>query len=344
MDIKDAVKENVLPFLSAKILTKFRSVSTQWDHWIQTPFLAHLQTHTFQDISGFFYQRGDTSPMFLNLDPAAYGVPMPPLGFLPGPVDLIGSCHGLLLCQARAGNNPYFICNPATKNWKQLPKPEYYHGPNSAHVLAFEPYVHNIEGHYQLVCAVPLIGQPIVCFEIYSSETGSWHCSDAICAELGEDFWAAGPGFYMKGTAYWVTSKMQVLAYDLKNEVYGIILLPTESSPGGVLAQIGDELCYISISNTSDDNYVIRINHGYDLRLRQGIDLQLEGVPAGIKGTYRVLACVGGDKLMILVGSVVYSYGLSDEKVEVVSNGGGVVGSPDIAKIVPYVNSLVRVV
>ncbi|GFP79907.1 F-box protein at5g49610 [Phtheirospermum japonicum] len=303
--------------------------------------LAHQQScSSFQDISGFFCQREGTSPTFLSLNPSAYGVPTPTLGFLPDQVDIIASSHGLLVCRDRTGNNPYYVCNPATKNWKQLPKPEYYHGPDSSHVLAFELPGQKNDGHYQLVCAVPLIGQPIVCFEIYSSETGSWRCSEAICVELGY-FSFEGVGFYTKGMAYWMTSEMQVLAFDLKNEVYGIMPLPFESSPcGGVLAQIHHELCYVGISNTSDDNYVIEMCCGYDLRLRQVIDLQLGSVPAGIGG-YRILPYVEGDKLMILVGSVVYSYGLNDGEIEVIS-GEQEVEWPATAKFLPYANSLVR--
>ncbi|KAL3655382.1 hypothetical protein CASFOL_001168 [Castilleja foliolosa] len=301
--------------------------------------LAHQSScSSSQDISGFYCQRIGTGPMFLSLNHSADDVPTPTLGYLPDRVNIVASSHGLLVCRAHTDNS-YYICNPATMDWKYLPKPEYYHGTDSAHALVFEPRGQNTKEHYQVVSAVPLIGQSMVCFEIYSSEKRSWRCSDTICADLG--CFSFGPvGFYMKGVAYWMTSEMQVLAFDLKNEVYGIIPLPSESTPpDGILTQINDELCYVGISKTSEEKYTIVMCSGYDLGLRQTIDLQLGLVPAGVE-EYLLLPFVEGNKLMILVGSDVYSYGLSDGEINVISNEG--VEWPIYATYMPYSHSLVR--
>ncbi|KAM3378338.1 hypothetical protein P3S68_010751 [Capsicum galapagoense] len=76
----------------------------------------------------------------------------------------------------------------------------------------------NIESYYHIVAAVPLLGQPVVFFEIYSSQSNSWKCSSSDCLEL-EDTTVIGGGLYMKGVAYWNTTSNDVLAFDVKVEI-----------------------------------------------------------------------------------------------------------------------------
>ncbi|KAL3844703.1 hypothetical protein ACJIZ3_002106 [Penstemon smallii] len=338
VEIKDIVKENVLPRLPAKSLARFRCVSMEWDQKIKSPLLALHQCHFFRDLSGYFCQYDGWQNTFLTLNNDAYGVPSPSLTFLPHFFNLRSSSNGLLLCQGRDDNNSYYICNPATREWKQLPDPSYYHGKEPAIILAFEPSLLNMNADYQLICAVPLHGEQIVCFELYSSETKSWSSSNTICVELGGvEF--TGNGFYMKGLAYWETTRKEVLAFDLKNENYEIISLPPKSPRGGVLTQMRDELCYIGISSDTKNEYSIMIYGGMDLALKQKIDLQLEQAPYGI-GRYRVLPCVDDGIVMFLVGSFIYSYSLSDQRAELISKEG--ISSLG-ATYLPYVNSLVYV-
>uniref|UniRef100_A0A6N2NAA5 Uncharacterized protein n=1 Tax=Salix viminalis TaxID=40686 RepID=A0A6N2NAA5_SALVM len=47
--------------------------------------------------------------------------------------DAITSCNGLLGCQGRLGDNAYYICNPVTEDWRTVPQPNLYHGPNNSH-------------------------------------------------------------------------------------------------------------------------------------------------------------------------------------------------------------------
>ncbi|PPR88940.1 hypothetical protein GOBAR_AA31745 [Gossypium barbadense] len=118
-------------------------------------------------------------PAFMSLDPRAYGVPDPSLTFLPEPVDVRTSYNGLLCCQGRTAYRPYYICNPANKQWKELPKPDDDHGPDPALVLVFEPPIMNFTADYKLVCPFPseLGGYK---FEVYSSDRGSWRTSGEI--------------------------------------------------------------------------------------------------------------------------------------------------------------------
>ncbi|CAA2994255.1 F-box At5g49610-like [Olea europaea subsp. europaea] len=83
MELKDIVMDHALPYLPAKSLMRFRSVSKEWDQWIMSPFLSHKQSYNFRDMSGYFYQHQDeTKASFISLSNSAYGVPDFSLSFL----------------------------------------------------------------------------------------------------------------------------------------------------------------------------------------------------------------------------------------------------------------------
>ncbi|KAK3033813.1 hypothetical protein RJ639_034231 [Escallonia herrerae] len=332
MELKDVVKDNLLHFLPAKSLVKFRTVCKEWDKWIISPFLGHKQSYSFRDISGFFCQ-DPSSTTFLTLDQSAYGIPSPSLEFLPSPAKIRSSCNGLLLCQGWGDENVYYICNPANKQWEVLPPPNCYHGDEPNIVLAFEPSVLNFGAHYQVICAVTMF-DPDIYFEIYSSETKCWKCSAADYVEL-DNSELKDSRFYMEGIAYWETYSGQLLAFDVKNEICGVQPLPPERTPLGVLSQMDGELCYIQGMIQADGTCIISIYGGFDMRLKHSICTYhvKQGV---IAAECRVLPSVNSDVLMFLVEDVLYSYHMRDEKVKMMRTGSGFG-----AKYFPYVNSLV---
>ncbi|XP_073065561.1 F-box protein At5g49610-like [Primulina eburnea] len=334
-DIQILVKDHVLPFLPAKSLVRFRAVSMEWDRWIQNPFLAHQQTYSFQELSGYFYQANGENVEFLTMDRSAYGVPTPSLGFLPESVTIKSSSNGLLLCVDQNGDNTYYICNPVNKEWKELPRPHYYHRPETAIVLAFEPSALNMDASYQLICPVTFVDPTMICFEVYSSKTRSWTESTAICLELEAGFTLADYGFYIKGTAYWETSSRKVLAFNPTNAIHEIISLPNVCPHGGILTEMNEELCYIGISNTCENDYFVEVYGGLYLNLKYKMKLRLQMA----LNRYRLLPCLNGNIVMILNGCAIHSYSLKDEKLEVI---GSKAGSSE-AKYLPYVNSLVSV-
>ncbi|MBA0688336.1 hypothetical protein Goari_006135 [Gossypium aridum] len=118
MDLEDIIRENVLPYPPAKSLFRCAGVCRGWRFQISTAFFAHNQSNSFRSISGFFFQSLAGMPAFMSLDPRAYAVPDPSLTFLREPVDVRTSCNGLLCCQGRTAYRPYYICNPANKQWK----------------------------------------------------------------------------------------------------------------------------------------------------------------------------------------------------------------------------------
>ncbi|XP_051144441.1 F-box protein At5g49610-like [Andrographis paniculata] len=350
MEIKDVIKDHVLCFLPAKSLVRFRSVSKDWDHRIRSPFLAHQQSYLFDDLSGYFYQDGFGSPSFVPGSPSflpldsAYGVPAPSLEFLPEPVYVQSASHGLLLCRGYSDNNAYYVCNPANMEWTELPESLYYHGmcADSGQVLAFEPSELNMGPNYWVISAVPLLDQPIVCFELYSSQTMSWRRSKAICYDLGGSPKFVG-GLYIDGMAYWQTLAGEVLVFDLGHEVCGVVPLPDGGPSEGVLANVDGELGYIGVSSYTRNVCHVNVYGGPELSLRRRINVQLQPVTCRIVYSYRILP--SGERrssvVRILGGGYLYCYNLKARALEMVVRVEEIADS-ETSRFLPYVNSLVR--
>ncbi|CAA0823528.1 Unknown protein [Striga hermonthica] len=336
--VKDPIMQHILPYLPAKALMRFRSVSKSWDRWIRRPILAHHQARTHKSITGFFCQSLDSGPTFLTLDWAACGIPSHSLPFLPNSTYLVASTHGLLVCLTHFGPDIYYICNPVTRAVRALPRPGLYHGLKAACVLAFDSAPENIESYYQLVCAVHLVHQPVVCFETYSSETGLWTCSNAICPEVGP-YEYFSTGLYMKGVAYWHTTGRKVVAFDPKIDVCQVLALPEESPARGVLVEMEGEIAYVGISEQHGVGYVLKMYYGVEMRLVKKVNWFLENV-GSFGCNYGVLPYYEKGRLLVMVGGMVYWCGLGDERFEKVV-GCEASESTVHHRIFPYVNSLV---
>ncbi|CAH9119199.1 unnamed protein product [Cuscuta epithymum] len=334
----ELIKTHALPFLPAKALLRFKSVSSEWDKRISSPLLAHHQSFSFRKLSGFFYQTFN-GLRFFSLDAAAYGVPRPLLDFLPADNHLMCSTNGLLLFRC---SDSYYVCNPATGDRNMLPNPRYYHGTDPSAVLAYEPSLNNIEAYYQVICAFTAFDSPVVFFEIYSSETRSWRISSAICPEL-EDSDHYGDGFYLNGCAYWEISSpspspsAQLLAFDVQSEECGVLSVPSD---GGVFTVVGDEICYVTSQKHLDDVFAFDIYGGLEMGLKRSVYLNLSGfteskvVPAAgaDAGDCLLILCVAEDGMQVL-----QKYGLSEQKVKVLCSPCEIALH---ARLLPYVNSL----
>ncbi|XP_047312114.1 F-box protein At5g49610-like [Impatiens glandulifera] len=353
-ELKDIVKFEVLPLLPAKLLLKFRSVSKDWDRWISSPFLAHQQSYLHRDLSGFFRQSGQdeddnpTSITFIAFDDksSCSGIPKP-LEFLPESISLITSNHGLLLCRGNGWENEgaYYVCNPLTKQYRELPKSNYLHCQESA-ILVFEPSVLNFAAEYQVVAAHSMMDQPFVLFEIYSSKDNTWRCSETICLELEENVEFV-ECFYMKGHVYWQTTSRSILAFDLKTEHCGVMSLPMAVGlKKGVLTELQGEFSYVQIeSRRSSDAIVINIYQGWDFGVMKTLKLPIarNAMTAGIidrDDCCRLLQSVEGEILILLCEDRVYGYHLKEKEIVLMNKN---VGNKWEAKYLTYVNSLVTV-
>ncbi|KAK4739089.1 hypothetical protein R3W88_002786 [Solanum pinnatisectum] len=316
MVIKDVAMKHVLPFLPGKSLMKFRVC----------PLLAYQQSTSFQKLSGYFYQIVDvdfqSDPNFLSLDHSVNGIPNPSLGFLPERIKVLIITFAIL-----------------TEDWKRIPPHQYYHGSDPAVILAFDPQG-NIESYFHLVAAVPLLDQPVVFFEIYSSQSNSWRCSSSECLEL-EDTTLVGGGLYMKGMGYWSTTSNAVLRVPI--------------SPGryGALTQVKDELSYVTVYNDCGDVFMLDIYGGMDMSLNRSVCINLghkksrqtlEEDPFIDNGTVlcSVLPCInsGDDIVVIYTTERIYLYYLRGQKVETFMTPGQL--NPK-RRFIPYTNSLAAI-
>lgn len=352
MDLKDIIRENALPYLPAKSLFRCTGVCREWKHQISTPFFAHNQSNSFHSTSGFFYQTLTGMPSFMSLDPMAYGVPDPSLRFLPEPVDVRTSCNGLLCCQGRTDYRAYYICNPVTKQWKKLPKPDADHGPDPAIVLIFEPTVLNFIADYKLVCAYPseLDGYE---FDIYSSEKGSWRTSGEIC--FADRKLLPKSGVHVNGTVYWLSTH-GITAFDVNSERSQ--LLDRASGTLGVMkgklcaAHVnGQRLVVNMLSNTHSNTMQMHCNARTWVKMHPDIILDISlpeelsnYAPYGLSGRYTHghvnggVMLVASDVVLLRNGSKFYSYDMKKK-------ASSYLGEADIdinAGIVGYVNGLVE--
>ncbi|KAK9948634.1 hypothetical protein M0R45_004201 [Rubus argutus] len=338
MDINDVTMEYVLPFLPAKALCKFRSVGKRWDQWITSPFFIHKQAHSFRNISGLFCQLPGEEPSFFSLNRDAYGIPSPSLDFLPEPVAVRTACNGILCCESCNGENTYYICNPVNKGWKVLPKSKSYHGSESVLALAFEPSVLNFEADFQLVCAFSFTGEQVTCFDIYSSKSKSWKLSKTECYEI-DALHLNGHGIFLKGTVFWETLAGAILAFNLKEEQYGILPLPPTSGPQGAMVERNGELCYI-LPVVEDSVYTLEIYGDMDMKLKVIIPLAHD-IFTDAYEELRALACVNDDVVIMLLGMKLIAYHVKAEKADIIYTYTGTIAG--YAGYLPYVNSLVHI-
>uniref|UniRef100_A0A0A0KXX0 Uncharacterized protein n=2 Tax=Cucumis sativus TaxID=3659 RepID=A0A0A0KXX0_CUCSA len=365
IDLEEAIAKHVLRFLPAKSLIRFKSVSKNWYNWINSPFFTHQQATHFTKTSAFISQAYHRfCPFFIPLHRHSHGVPSSAfLPFLPQMSTIRTTSHGLLCCKSTFQDNTYFIANPTTERWIELPEPTLFHSSVSALSLAFTPSTYNFYSHFQLVCAVPIPSVRAVFFEIYSSRTNSWRLSDSqYFYDADHDLSFRGDGFFMDGFVYWETSNGVILAFDLTNEEYGEILLPLDlpSPHYGALMEMNGELCYVTVitknhddghDNGDDDDcyYWLGVygGGGHGMVLKKRIPLYDDN-GFFFEGDVRVLSGLSEGAVMILVGSKVILYHVEERKRRFV----GIVEPAEIAAIdvddgavrfLPYVNSLASV-
>jgi F-box interacting protein len=344
MDLKDIIKDHALPFLPAKSLFRFNGVCKDWKLQIRSPFFAHKQSTSFFDVSGFFFSSISTTPSFISIDSKAYGVPDPSLKFLPEPVDIRASSNGLLCCQGREGYKAYYICNPVTKQWKKLPKPNADHGSNPALVLIFEPSLLSFVAEYKLVCAFQSLdfenGHE---FEIFSSKEGSWRIS-------GEIFYGNGSllprsGVHVNDIIYWHSSHGRILVFDLKMERAQLLYGNDYYNGEAVLGVIDGKLCSTKAQGTGVSISVL--SNAYTNTMQMGssaktwerkLTINLTPAPQpGTAGSTGSLLFASGNMVLYRYDTKFHSYNLRTKETRCVGEG-HYEGS-----IVPHVNSLVEI-
>ncbi|CAN1121873.1 F-box protein At5g49610 [Linum perenne] len=340
-EMKELIKQQVLNFLPAKSVYRLRAVSKDWDSYLSGPFFAHQQSLSFNSISGLFAQLPGETPSFVSLDRSTYGVPVPSLSFLPEPVEVRATNNGGLLC-CRSHVGTYYICNPVTKLWTKLPDPTLYHGPETVVGLTFEPSPCSFTSHYQLVCAVVSsflddYKPPIVSFEVFSSRSAEWRvCDNMSCSDLGAPEFV-GDGFYLNGFVYWETGSGNVLAFDVKNEDFGVLTLPPNNGgTHGALSVMNGEVCYL-LPIVEGVECRVEIYGNMDMRLMRVI--RFTESKYNMSGEFRALAFANEKLLIVILGKKIMAFDVEVGEEKWIGNA----SNDGFEKYVPYVNSLVNV-
>ncbi|KAJ3685405.1 hypothetical protein LUZ61_014569 [Rhynchospora tenuis] len=199
----------VLPRLPAKTLLRFKSVSPNFKNLISSPFMVLSHILHPKLVSGLFYDNGDGIG-YVSFDPPLSDLPDTSLSYLPEPSTIMASTLGVL-CLRGHETLKYYMTNPTTKQWVELPQPNMLHPDDVAVVVVFdEPSVYNFSGDYRVVCAYPVI-EGVWTFETFSSDTWAWTQSSEISPVetiLSESGTAVG------AMAYWRTSMETILSYN----------------------------------------------------------------------------------------------------------------------------------
>jgi hypothetical protein len=199
----------VLPRLPAKSLMRFKSVSAKFNDLISSPFMVLSHFLQPKTISGLFYHGTWNDLCYLSLDAPSTDLPDPSLSYLPEPVTIKASTHGVL-CVRGLETLKFYITNPTTMKWVDLPQSTVDNYNDVAVVIVFdEPSVYNFSGDYRVVFAYSVKGlEGVYTFETFSSDKWAWAQSEEICEV--ENI-VAESGTAVGAVAYWRTTMETVL-------------------------------------------------------------------------------------------------------------------------------------
>ncbi|CAL4909253.1 unnamed protein product [Urochloa decumbens] len=240
--LPDELVAEILARVPYRSLCRFKLVSRSWRGLSSDPAVRRRCPQT---LAGFFFT---TTPLsgphrrvrhFVNA--SGRGAPMvndPSLAFLPpGHRDacFVDSCNGIFLCRreddtpSRVGSRyPYFVCNPATEKWIDLPDTEVTSKPSPTLRLGFDPAV---SSHFRVFALVKAqnpfeLRDQVTGTEIYSSDTGAWTYRQS---EWGDGTVAGCDSVFFCGTMHFISpGSSSLLTVDTDGRTWGKIPTPRD--------------------------------------------------------------------------------------------------------------------
>lgn len=231
--LTDDLLVEIFSWLPIKSLARFSCVSKSWHAIISNQdyvgrklavmsgFLCASCPETFWHKYASDYVSMSCSQQDNSIDTA--------LSFLPmqQSYHVVGTCNGLVLCTLcrtfPEDESPFFVCNPVTKRWSQIPQPT---NRLFIEVLAFD---RRLSPHYKLVLIYVSDNGHISDVGIFSSETGRWvdynDCKEYDYPDhirLGYD-----NTVYLHGNIHLLDDrKLVVVAFDIERRVSRAMELP----------------------------------------------------------------------------------------------------------------------
>ncbi|KAJ1263761.1 hypothetical protein BS78_09G211400 [Paspalum vaginatum] len=244
--LPDDMIAEILARVPYRSLCRFKCVSRSW---LVLCSDRGIRSRCPQTLSGFFYNfyRSGPSMRFVRTSERCAPIEDPLLSFLPAShrdiyVHIVDTCNGLLLCDRGLGHSildpapapagtRYFVCNPATGNWIDLPDVAQMKTRWLGQIirLGFDPAVSSHFRVFLVVHAPVYFGllQEVVGVQIYSSESKSWAYkqsgwgNDAI---VSQDSRSA----FFSGTLHLTSpgSPSSILTLDIDGKTWGNIATP----------------------------------------------------------------------------------------------------------------------
>jgi F-box interacting protein len=260
--LPDDLIAEILARVPYKSLCRFKCVSRPWLALCSDPV---VRCRCPQTMSGFFFNslRSDGSYGSHLVNLSGRGPPMvnPTLSFLPAAHRcgiIYDCCNGLLLCRRRnAHSRVYFVCNPATEEWMDLPDTGSMKASSDPIIrLGFDPAVSSHFSVFLLVHTGTNVLWPkrVTGVEIYSSETGSWTHRLSGWGDDTTVFGAGSASAFFNSTLYLASFDSSVITVDRDGRIWRKITTPRLWQLD-LIGQFRKRLCAVHI----DQNHQLSI-------------------------------------------------------------------------------------
>lgn len=233
--LPDDLVAEILARVPYPSLCRFKAVSRSWRALCSDPAVRRRCPQTLVGFFCLVKPPGSSLHVRHFVNASGRGPPMvdPSLSFLPPShtaLSVIDCCNGLLLCKREDTRwhvgSPYFVCNPATERWIDLPDTEAtssrpYSYPTIR--LGFDPAVSSHFSVFVLVRAQepPELWDSVTRVAIYSSETEAWTYRQS---EWGDAGWGS---VFFNGSLHVISrDSSSLLTVDRGGRTWGKIPTP----------------------------------------------------------------------------------------------------------------------
>ncbi|CAO2183975.1 unnamed protein product [Urochloa humidicola] len=223
-------------------LAACRAVSTRWRRITYEPAFAPLHCRRAAAVSGYFVQSMARNRYVADFVSMHHASPPPPaisLDFLPSSrvrLEAVASHRGLALCvDSDTPQRPrYYVCKPATRQWRVLPNPRVRFLTAATAMAAARPSPSSAGAEFKIVrlSIVPALRDSTRC-EVFDSRRFAWRrAADVLLCPVS--LYPSAPAVRAHGAAHWLrwpdrdTGAQDVFALDLDSEAWRLIPLPRE--------------------------------------------------------------------------------------------------------------------
>lgn len=298
-------------------LAACRMVSTRWRRLTYEPSFAGLHCRRAAAVSGYLVQsmtRNRYQADFVSMHGGSPGPPGAPpnkaagamisLDFLPSAhvrVEAVSAHRGLACCvDADTARLPcYYVCKPATRQWRALPSPRVRFRTAAVAMVALPtpPFSSGTTtaAEFKVVrFSVPARRDRLRC-EVFDSRRFAWRRAADVPLCPDSLFRPAAPAVRVHGAMHWLrwpdrlTGAQDVFAFDVRAEAWRLIALPREvdemDDPWArkQIAAVEGRLCLLVLTDAAVDEEVLEVwemaNYG-EGRWRKKMTVSLKSLHA----------------------------------------------------------------